>query len=54
MKNQKFTLTKRVAKMGRHSIIIIPKILEDKIKPSDLVQVEISLLGNNEDIENGK
>ena len=39
-----FTLTKRIAKLGKNSIIVIPSILRSRIKPGDIAKIEIHLL----------
>ncbi len=41
---QEFTITKKVAKQGNNSIIILPKVLQNKIKPSNLVELKIKIL----------
>ena len=43
MKKQ-FVLTKRIAKHGSQSIIIIPRILEDELKPGIIVKVTLDVL----------
>ena len=50
---RKFTITKKVAKHGSQSIIIIPRILESQLKPGTLVQLGIDILeGVKDDIRN--
>ncbi|MEK6853460.1 MAG: hypothetical protein AABX64_02140 [Nanoarchaeota archaeon] len=39
-----FTLTKQISKQGSQSIIVIPKILNTKLKPKTLVEVKIKVL----------
>jgi hypothetical protein len=39
-----FTITKQVAKHGSQSIIILPKFLENDIKPSDIVEIKIKVV----------
>jgi hypothetical protein len=41
---KQFTITKRIAKHGSQAIIVIPKILEDQIKPGTLTQVTIEII----------
>jgi hypothetical protein len=42
---KQFIFTKRIAKMGRQSIIIIPKLLSDtEIKPKMVVKVTLDIL----------
>jgi len=44
--NSKFTLIKKIAKHGNQAIIVIPKILENKLEPETLAQVTIEVLEN--------
>ncbi|MBS3064893.1 MAG: hypothetical protein J4451_00065 [DPANN group archaeon] len=39
-----FTLTKKIAKHGTQSIIVIPKVLQELIKPDMLVELKIKVL----------
>ena len=39
-----FRITKRIAKHGSQSIIVIPRILEDKLKPGMIVELNIDVL----------
>jgi hypothetical protein len=41
---KQFTLTKKIAKHGSQSIIVIPRILEDELKPSTIVKLTIDVL----------
>ena len=49
-KGKKFTITKKVAKHGNQAIIVIPRILEEHLKPGTLVELEINVL---EEVEDG-
>lgn len=42
--NKQFTLTKKIAKHGSQSIIVIPRILEHELKPKTIVKVTIDVL----------
>ena len=42
--NQKFIITKKIAKHGNQSIIVIPRILEQHLKPGTIVQLNIDIL----------
>jgi hypothetical protein len=42
--NKKFVITKRIAKHGSQSIIVIPRILEEHLKPGTVVQLGIDVL----------
>ena len=39
-----FTLTKKIAKHGDNSIIVIPKFLNKELSPRTVVEVKISVL----------
>jgi len=44
MENKKFVITKKVAKHGSQSIIVIPRILEQHLKPGTIIQINIEVL----------
>jgi hypothetical protein len=44
MKQNSYTITKRIAKHGNQAIIVIPNILSEQIKPQMLVKVTIDVL----------
>jgi hypothetical protein len=44
MNSKQFTVTKRIAKHGNQAIIVIPKILENELKPGTIVEIEIKVL----------
>ncbi|MCF7872311.1 hypothetical protein K9L97_04730 [Candidatus Woesearchaeota archaeon] len=46
-----FILTKKIAKHGKQSIIVIPRILEKKLKPKTIVQLKIDVLEEPEEME---
>ncbi len=41
-------LTKKIAKHGKQSVIILPSFLKDKLKPQTIVQVTIDVLEEGE------
>ena len=45
---QEYTITKKIAKHGRQAIIVIPKVLQEKLKRSTLVEVRINVLEEQE------
>ena len=45
MSQKQFTITKRIAKYGLQAIIVIPKILENKLKPGTIVQINLEIIG---------
>ena len=52
-KRKQFVITKKIAKHGSQSIIVIPRILEEHLKPGTLTQISIEVLDNFEGGENG-
>jgi|WetSurMetagenome_2_1015567.scaffolds.fasta_scaffold1176677_1 hypothetical protein len=42
--NKRFVITKRIAKHGNQAIIVIPKLLEQKLSPGTIVQISIEKL----------
>ena len=44
MKDKKYTITKRIAKHGNQSIIVIPSVLRAKLKPGTIVELTIKIL----------
>lgn len=43
-KNGTFILTKKIAKHGSQAIIVIPKILQEELKPQTIVQLKIDII----------
>ena len=41
---KQFTLTKKIAKHGSQSIIVIPRILEKDLRPQTIVKITIDVL----------
>jgi len=39
-----FMITKKIAKHGKQAIIIIPKMLQQMLKPDTVVQLQIKVL----------
>jgi antitoxin component of MazEF toxin-antitoxin module len=53
MENQKrFVIFKKVAKQGNQAVIVIPRILEGRIKPGTITRLTIDIL--EEATEEGK
>jgi hypothetical protein len=42
-----FMITKKIAKHGKQAIIIIPKMLQEMLKPNTVVQLQIKVLEGN-------
>ena len=41
---KQFTITKKIAKHGSQSIIVIPRLLEEELKPGTIAEIKISIL----------
>jgi hypothetical protein len=46
MTNKSFTITKKIAKHGKQSVLIIPSLLQEKLSPGMLVEVKIEIIEN--------
>lgn len=44
MDKKEFVLTKKIAKHGKQSILVIPRMLEQELKPRTMVKVTIEIL----------
>ena len=44
MNKEQYVITKKIAKHGSQSIIVIPRILEQKLKPKTVVKLTIDVL----------
>lgn len=45
---KQFVITKKIAKHGSQSIIVIPRVLEAHLKPGTIAQLTIDVLSNPE------
>lgn len=43
-----FVLKKKIAKHGSQAIIVIPKILQDELRPQTIVQLTIDIIKESE------
>jgi len=43
-KQKQFTITKRIAKHGDQAIIVIPRLLEKRLKPGIIVKVHMEVI----------
>lgn len=43
-KRRNFVITKKIAKHGQNSIIVIPKFLQEDLKPKTIVEVRINVV----------
>ncbi len=46
--NKQFIITKKIAKHGSQAIIIIPRILENQLKPGTIAEIKINVLEEQE------
>ncbi len=51
MDKEKYIITKKIAKHGKQSIIVIPEVLSDKIKPGNLAQITIDIIDKPDSIK---
>jgi len=51
MNNKEYTITKKIAKHGKQIVIIIPSILQNKVRSGMLVEVKITILNDNSGVE---
>ena len=49
MEQNNFTITKKIAKHGNQAIIIIPKLLQDYLKPHTIVKLKIEVIKKAEE-----
>ena len=47
--NKQFTIIKKIAKHGDQAVIIVPRVLEDKLKPGTVTQLTIDVLEEAEE-----
>lgn len=51
--SKKFTITKKIAKHGSQAIIVIPRVLESRLKPGTVAEVSINILEEaSQEVEN--
>ncbi len=43
-KQKSYIITKRIAKHGKQSVILIPKSLRENLKPKTIVEVKIDII----------
>jgi hypothetical protein len=43
-KRKNFVITKKIAKHGDSAVIVIPKFLQDDLKPKTVVEIKIDIL----------
>ena len=41
---KEFVITKKIAKHGKQAIIVIPRILEDALRPGTIVKLSLEVL----------
>ena len=46
---KQFIITKKIAKHGSQAIIVVPKILEQHLKPKTLVKITIDVIEDADD-----
>ncbi len=51
MKQKEYTIRKKIAKHSENSIIVIPKLLREELKPRTIVELNIKVLEEAEENE---
>lgn len=51
-RKKNFVITKKIAKHGSQAIIVIPRVLEEHLKPGTIVQITMDIL--DKFVEEGK
>ena len=46
---EEYTITKKIAKHGSQAVIVIPRILEENLKPNTIVKLTIEVLKKPEE-----
>jgi len=41
---KQYSLTKKIAKHGKKAIIVIPKLLQDELKPGTIVEIKVNII----------
>ena len=49
MVKKSFTITKKIAKHGAQSVIVIPSFLRNELKPKTIVEIKINIVKEYED-----
>jgi hypothetical protein len=49
---KQFVITKKIAKHGSQNIIVIPRMLQDDLKPKTIVKITIDILKEPEVLQN--
>lgn len=39
-----YTLTKKIAKHGKQAVIIIPRFLQNELKPQTIIEIKIDII----------
>lgn len=47
--NKRFVITKKIAKHGSQAIIVIPRLLEEHLKPGTIAEISINVLQEADD-----
>ena len=43
---KQITITKKIAKHGNQAILVVPKVLENKLRPGTIVEVSFEIIEN--------
>jgi len=45
---KRFNITKKIAKHGSQAIIVIPRLLENHLRPGTIVELNINVINEND------
>ena len=46
--NKQFIITKKIAKHGKQAVIIVPTLLQERLKPGTLAEIRIEVIEERE------
>ena len=54
MSTNEFTITKKIAKHGSQAVIVVPKVLQDELKPHTVVKLTLTVLKRPGELHGGQ
>lgn len=50
---KQFVITKKIAKHGKQNVVVIPRVLEEELKPGTIAKITFDVVREVEDGEDG-
>tara|TARA_Y100000034_G_scaffold135827_1_gene209348 strand:+ start:1997 stop:2182 length:186 start_codon:yes stop_codon:yes gene_type:complete len=50
MEQKQFIITKKIAKHGKQSVIVVPKLLQEELKPGTIIKLTLDVIGQEKKI----